>query len=390
MGCRSVLKQTTIFIILTIILYGGIFQKFDQFYKDLIGNNTSCLSNEAKDTNLDEFSSISKKAIKKLEEIDQEEIESSWIPFIDTKESLREDFNEILDDLIISLTGNSRVLLCLKEMRKKSREIIAKQENIREIRANSIGNISEDDKNSIKESLEKIYELQKDIEKIRGEILKELNSLGIKLSQNELKALLIRVDSDDILEMMAIFDIAKKITSQLQKLIEKNRGDVELSKRYYGMNLVLSETALYIQEKYIYSINSKYIPRLKKIVSKVQELLKETETLQKRAKSDYEKKIYSSNLKSQTITLKTAQLYIKNLQKQREQVEIAKQKSIDNLNITRNSYKTLKVGVNLLELIQETKDSFKRVMTIQFPKIEPFQNEDIEKEYYKLTEEIKE
>jgi hypothetical protein len=274
-------------------------------------------------------------------------------------------------------------------MRNIAKKIAKEKREIAEIKEKAMLDLDEDDKKKIAKIESKILKLQTEGREIRAYILHRLQSLNMNLSESELNALLVRIDSDNILQMMLIFDISKKMVIQLQELLLASSGDIKLSKRYYGMNLVLSEIALYIQERYIFKIERRYIPKLKIMISRIQSLKAKTRDLIHNSKSEYEKNIYQNNLKSQELTLKTAKLYIKNLEKQKKQVEIAKEKSISNLNLTRNSYRTLQVGANLVELINTTQKNFSRVMSIQFPEIIPFQNSAVEREYQKLTEELR-
>jgi hypothetical protein len=380
-----------IFPLFSTLLFGDFLSSVNKFYGDIFGNEPDCLkkSEDPLKENWGDFSTLSNKAIKKINDFENTESDSSWIPFVETRETIQNDFNDILDDLIISLTGDSRAMRCLEEMRLNSKKIIEESEKILKLKENSLLNLTEEEKAEVEKSLKEIERLKSSGEKLRLSILEELKSLGMDLKDSELNALLVRVDSDDILQMMMIFDISKKIISQLQKLMLEGGDDIKLSRRYYGMNLVLSEIALFVQERYISAINQKYIPKLKEIIAKIEDLQKETEILQKSSKNSYEKDIYSKNLQAQKLTLKTANLYIKNLEKQRKQVSIAKDRSLDNLNLTRNSYRTLQIGVNLLDLIKSTEESFQRVMDIQFPEIIPFENSNIEREYKKLTDELR-
>ena len=170
--------------------------------------------------------------------------------------------------------------------------------------------------------------------------------------------------------------------------MRSNSENIAVAKRYYGMNLILSEIAVYINQKYIDEIDLSYIPKLNKIKNNVNKLITETKNLIAKSSTDYERKIYQSNLKSQMITLKTANLYIQNLQKQKEQIEIAKKKALKNLKLTVNSYKTVKLGANLLHLIKSTQKSFSKIMDLQFPELVPFENKQIELEYQKITNQI--
>lgn len=334
------------------------------------------------------FISHSDNAISKFQSLDNEKTESSWLPFISTKESIRQDFNDILNDMILTFTEDTLIMKCLENMKILNRRIIREKDSILKIKENNISELSESNKKEIQLKLRNILRYKNQIIEIKKFILKELQKLGLDLKSKDLEALLIRVDSENIIQLMVVFDISKNITLKLEELMRLNSDNLKISKRYYGMNLILSEIALYIQNRYIISINSKYVPRLKSVILKINNLRKDTQILLNNSSTKYEKNIYLNNIKSQELTIKTANIYIKNLEKQKEQIEIAKEKSINNLNLTRNSYRTMQIGFNLLNLVKSTQLSFSKIISIQLPEIIPFQNKNIEREYKKLTEEL--
>jgi hypothetical protein len=385
----------TLLLLFPIYLFGEWLGSIESLYSHFIESKPYCLTRVDSENEVQKswgsFSSLSDEALEKLNRIDETDDESSWIPFRDTKNSLKDDFNSILDDLILSLTGDNHVLLCLQEMREINSNMIEEMERVvTEQESNLIADSNNAKSSKHSDSYPKIEKMKSDIEAIREVILNELKLLGLNLSDKELNALLVRVDSDDILQMMIIFDISKKIIVQLQTLMSQSGDNIKLARRYYGMNLVLSETAIYIQDRYIHSINQRYIPKLKRIITRVKELQKETSKLLKNSQKNYEKDIYKKNLQSQSLTLDTANLYINNLNREKRQVIIARERSVDNLHLTENSYKTLQVGANLLDLIKETRENFQRVMSIQFPEIVPFSNPEIESRYKELSEELRE
>jgi len=381
------MKNYLLISLFAISLFGSW---FDDIYQDVF-KVQSCQFKDKNsfDKNWQPFIKDSDDAIKLFNKMDKEKVESSWIPFISTKDRIRQDFNSILDDVITTFTGDTRILDCLNEMRRLNRKIIEERDIILKLKEKNISGDNKDIKTEIKVRLKNVLKIGTDIVAIRKSILLELKKLGLDLNNKELEALLVRIDSDNIIQIMVIFDISKKITLKLEELMRSNNDNLKISKRYYGMNLILSEIALYVQDKYINSINSKYIPKLNKIISKVNLLIADTDRLLKKSSTQYERDIYLNNIKSQKLTVQTAKMYIKNLAKQKEQIQIAKMRTIKNLDLTRNSYRTMQVGSNLLNLIKSTQQSFNKVINIQFPEIIPFQNSDIEREYKRLTNELR-
>jgi|GEM_PF-2292620 hypothetical protein len=336
------------------------------------------------------FVDLSDKAIGKINKLETVNLEKSWVPFVDTKESLNGDINKILNDLLIALSGDTRVIECLDKMREINRKIISERDSLTKIQERTLSSeLSESDRNESTMIFAKIESLNKRVEEIRSNIIVELKNIGLTMEESDLEKLLMRIDSEDIVQVMVVFDISKKITSKLEDLIKNDSDNIKLAKRYYGMNLVLSKIALHVQDRYKTSLITKYIPKLEGMVQNLNNLLIETETFLKESKTKYEREIYTNNIKAQKLSIETANLYLKNLEQQLKQVDSGREQALNNLKLTSNSYKTLQAGVGLLDVIKETQNSFSSIMKIQLPEIIPFKNDQMKLEFHKITEELR-
>ncbi len=366
-------------------------------------NDTKCTTNKKLEKEhlanvWDDFLIKSTNGLEKLNKIDNAP-EASLLNFGDDKDSLREDFNSILNDIMTLLVKDSKTISCIEQLKKLKQEIIDENINIisyKEARItapieDSFKSTKGDYTQSITISKEKIGFYSKKIKEIKLSLLKNLNLIGLNLSMPQLEILLLRVDSDDIVGISIIFDTSKSITKELEKLLSDSGEDIEISRRYYGMNLILSEMIVYTQSIYMKQLNEKYIPKLKSIIIEVQKIRDESQRLLNRAenKKDEDKiNIYSTNIKSLELTIKTAKLYVDNLKLQRLKVKKAYNIARENLSLTRNTYKTVAISSKLLSLIKSTQKSFSHLMNMQLPEIVPFKNLKMQKEYKKLTEEI--
>ena len=248
---------------------------FENLYREIF--DISCL--EIDDVPFEEnwksFIDNSDEAIEVFQEM--ENSDDSW--FFNSKERLRKDFNSLLDDILLLFSNDKKVVLCLNEMRKDSRRILELKDEILKIKEQNIEKNEAELKQKLAVKFKEIEKLNTKINKIRKSILDHLKKLGFNLSEEELKALLVRIDSKDIVKMAVIFDISKKITAKLEELMRSNSENITVAKRYYGMNLILSEIAVYINQKYIDEIDLSYIPKLNKIKNNVNKLITETKNL---------------------------------------------------------------------------------------------------------------
>ncbi len=366
-------------------LYKNTFGEKNISYECSFKNREDDLQNRWKG-----FVDLSDKAIGKINKLETVNLEKSWVPFVDTKERLNGDINKILNDLLIALSGDTRVIECLDKMRDINRKIISERDALTKIQERTLSSeLSESDRNESTMRFAKIESLNKRVEEIRSSIIVELKNIGLNMEDSDLEKLLMRIDSEDIVQVMLVFDISKKITSKLEDLIKNDSDNIKLAKRYYGMNLVLSKIALHVQDRYKTSLTIKYIPKLEGMVQNLNNLLIETETFLKESKTQYEREIYTNNIKAQKLSIETANLYLKNLEQQLKQVDSGREQALNNLKLTSNSYKTLQAGVGLLDVIKETQNSFSSIMKIQLPEIIPFKNDQMKLEFHKITEELR-
>ena len=185
---------------------------FENLYREIF--DISCL--EIDDVPFEEnwksFIDNSDEAIEVFQEM--ENSDDSW--FFNSKERLRKDFNSLLDDILLLFSNDKKVILCLNEMRKDSRRILELKDEILKIKEQNIEKNEAELKQKLAVKFKEIEKLNVKINKIRKSILDHLKKLGFNLSEEELKALLVRIDSKDIVKMAVIFDISKKIQQSLK------------------------------------------------------------------------------------------------------------------------------------------------------------------------------
>ena len=66
------------------------------------------------------------------------------------------------------------------------------------------------------------------------------------------------VSGDDIVTMAVVFDNIKHVTTQLQELTEQSGEALDVSKRYYGMYVVMIHVMDRIQKSFVRDINEKH------------------------------------------------------------------------------------------------------------------------------------
>ena len=315
---------------------------------------------------------------------------SAW--FSSDKGSLRDDLDDELSDILFLITEDKFAIKYVKIIRKLKDKIKEEEYNITLYKESSLLSSDEVSETKFKSKIDiatkNIKHYNNNIDKIKDALLFNLNSAGIDFTQDQLTVLLSRVDIDNIIQLTLVYNNLKSITEKLGLLMDATKDNIKATKKYYAMFVILSELIVYIQKQYIYKMDNVYLPKIDTIIFEAQKIQIKTKKLISTTKDDNMNSILKNNLKYQKMSLDTAILYKQNLIDQREQIKTALKKSELDLKVALNTFKTVQISFTLLNLIKESSKSFNSLMNIQLPKIIPFENIEIQKEYNKITDKL--
>ena len=315
--------------------------------------------------------------------------------FGDTKESLRVDFNDMLEVVLStlddgSIQGYRTNIATLKKMIKTNQSNIQtyKEKRVSAPRKHLIKTTKVGYDEKIKDAESEIKELETEIKTMTFNLGLKLQDSGIFLDNDQLTVLLSRVDSEDILQMAAVYDVLKMVTDQLLQLTISSGESVDHAKKYYGMHVVLLETVLYMQNKYIDKIDNKFAPKLTEIIKLSNNLMAETKGKFRSEVNSSRKAIYQKNIKAQGLTIKTAKLYKDVLYGQKRKVMKASDNTRIDLDLAVNTYATVQISSDLLDVLKDSKQGFDVLMNLQVPDIVAFENTEMQRKFQELSMEL--
>ena len=319
--------------------------------------------------------------------------QSAWI-FKD-KEDNSSEINALLDEAVailsISSTAQTREhIRLLEEQIREMKQTISEYRQAKisaPVRSTWVKTVEDYDV-KIKELKELILRNEKRIVELKLQFGQELSEKGLVISQGQVEVLLSSVVGDDIIQSSVVYDNIKQISQQLMDLTISSKEEIEISKRYYGMYTILLKTLIHMQETFISNIDDKYLPKIAKIVDEVEELNADTKYLLRDNRDKNHRKLLLANLEAQNLTLKTAALYKQHLITQRGKMVIAMQKSAADYQIADNTYKTVRVSGELINLLRSSQKSFDLLLNIQVPDLLVFQNLQMKQEFAILTKKL--
>ncbi|MEK8018304.1 MAG: hypothetical protein VSS75_015640 [Candidatus Parabeggiatoa sp.] len=321
--------------------------------------------------------------------------ESTW--FGRDQQENKSEINNLLDEAVtilsISHTAHTR-----ERIHALEQEIREMKQKISQYRQDQVSApIRSTWKMTVADYEEKIQQLTKLIKQsntiiaqLKTQFAQELSNKGLSITQEQLDVLLSSVVGDDIIQSSIVYDNVKQISQQLMDLTVKSGEDIETSQRYYGMYTVLLKTLRYMQHTFINNIDEKYLPKIDQITANVQDLTATTQNFLRGNLDGNRRQHLLANLEAQNLTFKTAMLYKQHLIKQRRKIIIARDKTASDLQIAQNTYKTVRVSGELINLLRTSQKFFDALLNIQVPELLVFENLQMKQEFAILTQKLAE
>ena len=171
-------------------------------------------------------------------------------------------------------------------------------------------------------------------------------------------------------------------------LVKENYFSQDTTVRYYGTYVVLSEILGYAQETYIRKIDNLYLPALNEIEKDIEDAIDYAKKNIKKAKSQSNKDILSSNVVSNEFSLSVCEKYKNILKNQKKSLEKALLNTKEQITVAYSTYDTAASAANLVNLISQTQNTFNEIMNLQLPEIIPFENAELAMRFEEISDQI--
>ena len=318
--------------------------------------------------------------------------ESRW--FGEDQSSNQAEIDQLLDQAVallsISSTQDHR-----QRIRLLQGEITQARQDIAEYRRQRVSAPMESlVKRTLADYDEAIAERQADIRryeeelgKVKRQFAEELRSLGLELSDDQLDFLLTTVIGDNLIDLGILFDNVKAITAQLERLVEESGEDLQSARRYYGLYVILLKSLRQMHLQVELAIANSYIPRIDAIAQRAKELSTQTQSLLK--ENPDRREILQANLEAQRLTLEAAGIYRQYLDEQGRQITAARTALETDIATAWNTYETVRVSGELVGIVKASRQLLDGLLSRQVPELRPFRNLEMQREFEKLTEQLR-
>lgn len=317
--------------------------------------------------------------------------DSAW--FGPDKTSNRDSINALLDEAVAVLaTPGGRDYR--GDIRELERAIDADQRQIATLRQRRVGapdsalwqKTAADIDAEIAALTARNDERRAAIAALKNDFATELRAMGVAISDEQLTFLLSTVIGDDVIALGVAFDSVKAVTEQLEILMVDSGEDLDAAKRYYGLYTLLLTALERLHDRLLGEVRH-YLSRLDNITERTADLMQQSRSLQREGRHQ---RTLAANVAAQQLTLKTAEVYRRYLVEQARDVSASRERLAHDIAVARNTYDTVRVSGDLVQMVHAGQDLFEQVFSREAPPMFTFRNLEMQREFEKLTLKLRE
>ncbi len=216
-----------------------------------------------------------------------------------------------------------------------------------------------------------------------------LNGLGVKMTPEQAELIGIAPNGDDMVALLGMQSNVARFVAQLRDTVEQNRGNPDVLKRYYGLNVVLCEMVETLQADVRDRIRQRYLPRLEGIEKENLELQKKAADSMKQVPAP-EQQGYAANLKALQATAEIIPVYRNYLSQQGDQLDDAARHTRTLLDLAANTASTMENTVEVLDMMNASNRDFGAVINLMPPGTLPLDSDLLRQEFERLSRKLNE
>jgi hypothetical protein len=238
----------------------------------------------------------------------------------------------------------------------------------------------------IAEAEKRIAKNKDEIDTTKAEITLALSKAGVELTTEQVDLLIDSVLSGDLVRLVAVFNAAKVIDTQLGKLLTAAGDNMNAARKYFAMHAALFAMLVHAQDSTIAKIDTNYMPKLDAILKDIAAAQAKTRKLLQAENRPDQKRALEANRDAQKVAADAANGYRRYLAQQREQIARARTRATHDLRIADNTYETVEASFQLKNLMRDSAASFEAIQKLEAPTFDQiFKNEELRQEFENLT-----
>jgi hypothetical protein len=225
--------------------------------------------------------------------------------------------------------------------------------------------------------------MRRQICELKERFRNQLQQIGVEIYDDEIEFLLMPVTRDDFVSMAAVVSSIASLTAQLERLTEESNELPSQTRRYYGMYLLLVYAVDRIQTRFIQEVDHVHLPKLNVFEEQARQIITEA---QNHIASGGPKEQYRANIDAAKITIEACHCLARALYDQMTAVASENEQTKLMLDAAINTYKTVRLSLNLAELMSDSEKAYHTLRQLPLPKLRTFQNVQLKAEIQRLAQ----
>lgn len=225
------------------------------------------------------------------------------------------------------------------------------------------------------------------IETLKSETLAKLAQDGIVMTPEQIDGLLYTAEGTDLAQVMAVAENIKAIEAKLSELMAGPDGGPEQIKSYTGFLMMSYRVYITAIARAIEVIDDNYLYRISDIVNEANNQMIAADQLHQ--KSPEKSAIAINNIDMNARTIELAELYADHLRSRKDRLQTLLKDMKINFELARNTFRTVKVGAELLDVIQTSEKDLLRIFEFEPPQLDAFYDKELRREFDALTQKLR-
>ncbi len=225
------------------------------------------------------------------------------------------------------------------------------------------------------------------IERLKSETLEKMAARGLSMRPEQLDGLLYSAEGSDLAQVMAVAENIRAIEQNLSAELKGPDATSEQVRAYTGYVMMSYRVYIAAIERAAKTIETVYIKRLEDIIAEATREMLKADSLRQSLGKHSDVAMNNLDLNSRTIDL--ADLYEKHLKRRLEDLERLSSEMKINYELARNTFRTVKVGGDLVNVIRAGQKDLQSIFEFEPPKLEAFYDKKLREDFDALTAQLK-
>lgn len=228
---------------------------------------------------------------------------------------------------------------------------------------------------------------RKRIDTMKADTLKRLEADGIAMTREQLDGILYSAEGSELAQIMAVAENIKAVEANLSASLKGPDAGPEQIKAYTGFLMMSYRVYIEVIARAMTKIENMYLTELAAIADEADTMMREAHELSQRSAKTVEIAQNNLDINARTITL--AQLYEDHLKARWVALDTLKREMKLNFELARNTFRTIKVGGELIDVIKAGEKDLESIFNFEPPKLEAFYDKELRREFDSLTARLK-